>query len=890
MYKTMTVLVCAFFVLLSLSAMTDSAMADNLLWTNGTGDGLWNTQDNWSPPYIPEIWYNDKVQINSISGPLINASMTEHPTPQCQWLALSDGGEGDLFMTGGTLEVNTPPAGGDSWFIIAYGEYDVGTFMLDGGTVITGNRVFVGFKGWGILKMTGGEFNIGGMFGIGYCSTGWTDGQGDVLLEGGTIRAADFQMSYPPEVFSHLDISGGALIIDGDKRTLIESYIADDRIVAYDGNGGVSVDYNNINIGKTTVKGSMDLTKAYNPSPADNAENVVPDANLSWTAGVGATSHDVYFGTTNPPDSIGNQDTNSYDPNILDFETTYYWRINEVNEANTVIGNVWKFTTVSEKATNPDPNDGATNVALDKMLSWTPGYDANTHDVYLGTDENSIRLTGDLDLNGIVDWADLAIFADYWLDPNSGSPADFDGQGQVDSRDFAALAANWMMDSNSFFKGNQDSNSFDPNGLEPETIYYWRIDEINGSGKKTKGNTWSFNTHYSLIGKVMCGYQGWFNCPGDGSGRGWVHWGNGSFSPTSCNVDLWPDMTEYGVDEKFLASAFNDANGTHYVFSPYKRDTVLRHFQWMADYGIDGVYLQRFATETTPGTLPFYHRNTVLSHCKEGANMYGRKYAVMYDLTGLGAGGTQTVIDDWKFLVDTMNVTRDPNDNGYMFHKGHPVVALWGFGFGRDYEGDESYNLINFFKNDPNYGGCTIMLGVNNDWRSGASVEERTLLLADIISPWSVGRYKYLVEINAFTNDVWIPDILWCQTNSTPSHLIEYLPVIWPGFSFHNADPDKPFNEMPRNGGQFLWNQVYATVSTVQANMLYIAMFDEVDEGTAIFKITNNPPRPGGVDMFVTPSYDGIPLPSDEYLWLVGQAGRALRGEITLDPNRPVRP
>jgi hypothetical protein len=94
---------------------------------------------------------------------------------------------------------------------------------------------------------------------------------------------------------------------------------------------------------------------------------------------------------------------------------------------------------------------------------------------------------------------------------------------------------------------------------------------------------------------------------------------------------------------------------------------------------------------------------------------------------------------------------------------------------------------------------------------------------------------------------------------------------------------------MPRSGGQFLWNQVKATVATVHANMLYVAMFDEVDEGTAIFKVTNNPPRPGGVNMFITYNMDGYSKPSDEYLWLTGQAGRALRGEIPVNQTRPAR-
>jgi hypothetical protein len=260
--------------------------------------------------------------------------------------------------------------------------------------------------------------------------------------------------------------------------------------------------------------------------------------------------------------------------------------------------------------------------------------------------------------------------------------------------------------------------------------------------------------------------------------------------------------------------------------------------------------------------------------------MYGRKYAVMYDLSGLGAGGLTKVVDDWKYLVDTKKVGRDANDHGYMFHNGKPVVSVWGLGFSRAYEGLESYNLINFLKNDPVYGGCTVMIGVDNDWET--SVELRTLLLADIISPWTVGRYSYGGSTSWITTNA-VPEKTWCNNNGK-----EYLPVIWPGFSWHNLHGGT-LNERPRYGGQFLWDQVYANISIIDANMLYVAMFDEVDEGTAIFKVSNNPPRPGGVDMFVTYNMDGYFLPSDEYLWLVGQACRALRGEIPVNPTRPAR-
>ena len=144
----------------------------------------------------------------------------------------------------------------------------------------------------------------------------------------------------------------------------------------------------------------------------------------------------------------------------------------------------------------------------------------------------------------------------------------------------------------------------------------------------------------SLNGKIMAGYQGWFNAQGDGANLGWTHWARqGPFAPGNVTVDLWPDMSEATASERF-ATGFKHANGeTAYVFSSYNRDTVLRHFKWMRDYGIDGVFVQRFANGVkNPSTR--HHKDTVLSSCREGANRNGRSYAVMYDLSGLGAGAT----------------------------------------------------------------------------------------------------------------------------------------------------------------------------------------------------------------------------------------------------------
>src|SRR5262249_50369847 len=159
------------------------------------------------------------------------------------------------------------------------------------------------------------------------------------------------------------------------------------------------------------------------------------------------------------------------------------------------------------------------------------------------------------------------------------------------------------------------------------------------------------------------------------------------------------------------ATPFRNADGkVAPVFSSHHRKTVLRHFQWMKDHGIDGVLVQRFAVELTEAR-DLHHRNVVLEHCREGGNRHGRAYAVMYDLTGLPAGRMQTVIDDWKLLADRMRLGRDKGDHAYLHHAGKPVVAVWGVGFndGRKYTLEECARLVDFLKSDPKYGNNTVL-------------------------------------------------------------------------------------------------------------------------------------------------------------------------------------
>ena len=390
----------------------------------------------------------------------------------------------------------------------------------------------------------------------------------------------------------------------------------------------------------------------------------------------------------------------------------------------------------------------------------------------------------------------------------------------------------------------------------------------------------------TLTGKVMAGYQGWFTTTNDGSGQQWKHYTNhGEFRPGLCKIDLWPDVSDLDEDEKY-PTAFKHADGsTASVFSSHNRKTVLRHFRWMQEYGIDGVFVQRFAV-STGSPLDLLHCDTVLASCREGANQFGRCYAVMYDLSGLKAGGTDHVIEDWKLLLDNMRLGRDPNDPAYLKHKGHPVVAVWGIGFNdnRAYSLADCDRLIEFLKNDPAYGGNTVMVGVPTGWRTldRDSIPDpalhATLLKADIISPWTIGRYNSPEAAERHAAKCWAPDIAWCR-----DHGREYLPVVFPGFSWKNMYPESKGKPIPRLKGEFLWKQ-YVEAKRAGATMIYQAMFDEIDEGTAIFKCTNDPPV--GESQFVT--YEG--LPTDFYLWLTGMGGKLLNGKTEMSPHVPERP
>lgn len=386
----------------------------------------------------------------------------------------------------------------------------------------------------------------------------------------------------------------------------------------------------------------------------------------------------------------------------------------------------------------------------------------------------------------------------------------------------------------------------------------------------------------SYKGLIMAGYQGWHTTPEDGAGRGWGHYlQRGVFGPGNIKIDIWPEVSEY---KKMYPTPFRHADSSVAMLpSDHDESTTDTRFRWMKEYGVNGVFMQRFVSNIRLG-VNRNHFNKVLGDAMNAAQKYQRAIAVMYDLSGMrDSVDVPVIINDWKNLVDSMKLTSRGNKQPYLYHNNKPLVVLWGVGFsGRKYTLRSIERVIDFLKNDPEYGQCSVMLGLPTYWRTLDKDTEKDPYLhdvvrkVDIIHPWTVGRYA---DTTGFENyaKVQKEDVAWCEANH-----VDYAATVFPGFSWSNLNPKSPFNQIPRLRGKFYWKQLQTAISN-GAKMIYVAMFDEVDEGTAIMKVSQDPPV--GPSRFVV-FEEGIP--SDYYLFLTGFAGRMLRKEIPFQASIPL--
>jgi hypothetical protein len=355
-------------------------------------------------------------------------------------------------------------------------------------------------------------------------------------------------------------------------------------------------------------------------------------------------------------------------------------------------------------------------------------------------------------------------------------------------------------------------------------------------------------------------------------------------------VDLYPDLRELDPDERCPITGMTIHGKPAYLFSSRMAKTVRRHFRWMKEYGLDGVLVQRFV-----GTIPAKHADgdVVLKNIMAAAEESGRTFAIEYDISG-GNPETfaQTLKDDWMYLVDKLKVTSSPN---YQRHNGRPVVSVWGMGLMEanhpPTDPKTAADLIEWFKSDapPQY-RVTYMGGTAAYWRTlvrDARPEpawKEAYAKMDVVQPWTVGRYGTLEAADHWKKDILVPDL----SLLTAQHQI-YMPVIFPGFSWHNLRPDSKANMIPRLRGEFLWRQAY-NARLAGATTLKIAMFDEVNEGTAIFKAASRRRDAPDQGYWLTLDADGARLPSDWYLRLAGQVTRMFHGELRPDAALPIKP
>ena len=386
-----------------------------------------------------------------------------------------------------------------------------------------------------------------------------------------------------------------------------------------------------------------------------------------------------------------------------------------------------------------------------------------------------------------------------------------------------------------------------------------------------------------LAHKVFAGYQGWYGCPGDFAGnRDWQYWFPDGVSARRLIADVLPSTK--GIDAAHLCDTglpTADGHGTVKLFSSQDPVVVATHFNELRAAGIDGAAVQRFVFALNDPVRKG-RMDHMLANVRAAAEASGRSFFIVYDITGASA---KTVMDDvrrdWSHLIDDLEISKSP---AYLHDSGKPVLELWGFGIGdRPGSAPVVQSLVDDLKSGAHgTRSVTLIGGVPTYWRTLTHDSKTDPAWAhvyrsfDVISPWSVGRYDSNASFDTYLQEILVPDEAETRRSG-----IRYLPVAFPGYSHSNAARQRgrisPLNGTPRDCGRFFWHQ-FIGISNLHADGLYIAMFDEVGEGTAIFPLeTLTGKLPAGVPMVVVRP-GGCNLSDDGYMRVTGAAARVMHG------------
>ncbi len=372
----------------------------------------------------------------------------------------------------------------------------------------------------------------------------------------------------------------------------------------------------------------------------------------------------------------------------------------------------------------------------------------------------------------------------------------------------------------------------------------------------------------TLAGKVIAGYQGWFNTPNDAADEGYVHWGQ----PGDWSIEQWPDANDYDPSELFPVPGVTTASGEQaYLFSSANASVVHRHFQWMREHDIDGVLVQRFR-----GSFMFKQGDGSYKgepqwpvvNARDGAHREGRTWAIEYDIQNAGTEAQrwariQEVKNDWEYLTDANGMDM-LNDSHYQREDGKPVVAIFGLyvDASNSYSTPQQTDLVNWFKSRGVY-----VIGAGRHSQSAG--QSANAGLHDAYIPWQ----GYWAGSNSFT-----------PADNFLSGVTEHIPHVFPGFSWTHLKNSSTATSRDREDGDFYWRMLRDAVNQTDAPWLFIGMFDEYDEATNIIPASDDPPVPdndaGGNPLTYQVS---DPRPNDWWMALTGAAKQALQGKTTIN-------
>jgi hypothetical protein len=331
--------------------------------------------------------------------------------------------------------------------------------------------------------------------------------------------------------------------------------------------------------------GRKSFPVASGPTPKNGALLEETWTNMSWRPGDFAVSHDLYIGTNFDDVNNGAEGTfagNTSDvfqvvgfpgfpiPDGLVPGTTYYWRIDEVNDAEPNSpwkGNIWSFSIAPKTAYYPVPSDSAESVAVDVQLSWTGGYGSKLHTVYFGESFDEVDTATGGQAQGTVTYSPGPLKMAktyYWrvdefdiVETHKGNVWNFTTEGGVEALDpingavditqtpvltwapglGASHEAYFGTDPTSLelkSSGSLGSESYEPGQLEWNTTYYWRVDEANSANADSPwtGPLWSFTTANFLIIDDFESYND-LNEDEEGSNSIYLAWEDGFDDPTN---------------------------------------------------------------------------------------------------------------------------------------------------------------------------------------------------------------------------------------------------------------------------------------------------------------------------------------------------------------------